>query len=123
MINSARTIHGQSATEFATNTARRYRQIIPALETADAPVLTAEINHDRWIVKCPFCRGAELGDPDDPRFMCLSCWNADASGRFLPVTFPPNRAGIEAELATRPRIENRNWTPGETIADLKRERK
>jgi len=37
------------------------------------------------------------------------------------VVFPAEMAIIEAVLSRRRRPENRNWQPGETVADLVRE--
>lgn len=81
----------------------------------------AEINHGRWIVRCPFCPGAEEADPEEPIFYCLSCGNADNYGQVMTVEFPANREEIEQALLARPDMGNRNWTAGEELADLARE--
>lgn len=93
----------------------------PPAEMADRPILKAEVNHGRWIVRCPFCPGAEMADLNDPRFFCLSCYNVPIGGKWLPVQFPANRAALEAELLKRPASESRNWLPHESVADLRRE--
>jgi len=49
-------------------------------------------------------------------FQCLSC-----GGPRQEVVFPAEMAIIEAVLSRRRRPENRNWQPGETVADLVRE--
>jgi hypothetical protein len=89
-------------------------------QTADGPALAAEINHGRWIVRCPACGGAEMVDPSDPRFFCLSCHNEAHGGKWLPVKLPSasHRSKLEAELLKRPRSPNRNWLPGETLKQL-----
>lgn len=74
----------------------------------------AHINFGRWGVQCPDCPGHEDADPAEPVFFCLSCGN---DGYFCQVIFPENRAEIESILLARP-IQNRNWEPGETLADL-----
>lgn len=88
---------------------------------ASAPVVEAEINHGRWIARCPFCAGAELVDLADLRFWCLSCDMTGGGGRWLPVKLPAQRAAIEAALCARPDAANRNWRPGESLTRLRRE--
>ena len=81
----------------------------------------AEINHGRWLVRCPFCSGAEEAEPGEPIFYCQSCGNADNDGHVMSVKFPENRTEIEAVLLMRPDIGTRNWTATETWADLAKE--
>lgn len=90
---------------------------------ADIPAVKAEINHGNWLARCPFCPGAELVDPEDSRFWCISCDNAGAGHRWLRVDMPRQRAAIEAELLKRSRDGARNWRPGESVAALRRENK
>lgn len=78
----------------------------------------ALMNHGRWIVKCPWCNGAELAAPD---FYCHSCKNAGNLGKPMPVVWPSSRLLIEAILLKRPDVINRNWLPGETIEMLRDE--
>jgi hypothetical protein len=91
----------------------------------DGAEAVAYVNHGRWVADCPAstCTGAELVDPDEPRFYCLSCYNAAFDGRWLPVRFPPEpeRKAIERALLDRPRARNRNWFPGETVEQLEEE--
>jgi hypothetical protein len=82
------------------------------------PITAARVNQGRWIIDCPFCPGAVMADTRDPRFFCLSCLNEAAGGGWLAVLFPSRREEIEAELMRRPREENRNWLPGESLLDL-----
>ena len=87
----------------------------------------ARVNHGRWLVDCPGCNSALVIDLDEPVYMCVECGNAANGGRWLRVIFPRQRKGIEAELLKRPYGRNpedaptRNWEPGETVADLRRE--
>lgn len=85
--------------------------------------IAARINHGRWIMDCPYCSGAEMVDPDDKRFFCLHCFMEENLNKPRPVTFPPKpqRLAIERVLLLRPLKINRNWFPGETIAELKQE--
>ena len=76
----------------------------------------AYVNHSRWIANCPEdCTGVEFVDSGWPRFVCSEC----GSGVWR-VQFPKERLGIEAALLLRPE-EHRNWTKGESVADLKAE--
>lgn len=81
----------------------------------------AYANHGRWCIDCPDCNGAQLTSPEDRRFLCNRCGNV-ANGRlFRPVVWPKSHAKIAALLDERPDHTLRNWSPGETLADLKRE--
>lgn len=94
-----------------------------ALKAGMAPRSTAVeavVNHGRWIVPCPDCPGAQLTAPEDRRFMCVNCGNASIGGKWRPVRWPKRHEDIEALLAVR--IEKlANWSPGETVADLRAE--
>lgn len=90
-------------------------------DIAEGLVIQAYVNHGRWVADCPFCTGAERVSLDRPQFMCLSCFNAAAGGRWLRMRLPRWRGLIEAELLKRPRVQNRNWRPGETVASLRKE--
>jgi hypothetical protein len=89
--------------------------------------IEAEVNHGRWVARCPFCPSAQVVTPADPRFLCAGadgCANAPAEGAFVRVVFPApaELAAIEALLAVRP-AEARNWTRAESVDDLKKENK
>lgn len=86
--------------------------------TSDDKPLQAEVNHGRWIVKCE-CGGADLAW-EEGLFMCQSCWNGKHKHQYRKAVFPRWRQQIEELLSRRP-LENRNWAPGETLAQLKRE--
>lgn len=93
----------------------------PAATAATA--IEAYVNWGRWVADCPTpgCNGALIVSHEDPRFYCPYCFNDPEAGRFLAVAFPAARAAIEAELLKRPLLEQRNWRPGETAADLRRQ--
>ena len=75
-------------------------------------MMFAELNHGRWIVKCPECPSAsERGGPgftDGVSFVCVNC---GAGG--VPV-WPEDRDRIEVAVQGRPQ-RNRNWEPGEPV--------
>lgn len=80
--------------------------------------LIAEVNHGRWIVVCE-CGGAEKMW-EEGVFMCMSCMNARHKHQYRKAIFPKARKRIEALLLRRPVI-NRNWSVGETLAQLQSE--
>ena len=65
----------------------------------------------------------------DQVFVCASCCNRDNNGRWYAVIFPANKEVIEKELLRRPPTARvgeltvtRGWAPGQSIAELRRER-
>jgi hypothetical protein len=65
----------------------------------NAKKIDAFIDAQRWICKCE-CGGAEVVDPEDPIFFCLSCLNESTKGRMRPVRFPKKIKSVEkAQLA------------------------
>ena len=86
----------------------------------DDKPLEAEINHGRWIVKCE-CGGAEKAW-EEGLFMCQSCWNGGHKHQYRKMIFPRWRKQVEGLLEKRP-LQNRNWTLGETLAQLRTENK
>ena len=93
---------------------------VPELDAEAAPVV-AFINHGRWVGACDVCGSAEFVDPLEPTFWCLNCGNESVAGRLRPVVFPKGVEYIETVLSARPRWENRNWHPGESLLRLGRE--
>jgi len=85
--------------------------------------VAARVNHGRWLADCPFCAGAELVDPDEPVFFCLTCGMGDNHHAVMEVKFPRHRVKIEVLLSDRPRAKNRNWEPGETLKKMREENK
>lgn len=75
----------------------------------------AVANHGRWIVRCPFCPSARMGDPA-VNFWCSECGNAAVGGQEVKVDWPSRKDMEVAEeiLAARP-VENRNWEPREVV--------
>jgi hypothetical protein len=77
----------------------------------------AEVNHSRWIANCPFCNSSSYVSEQWPFFFCIDCGMKENKSHVMGVVFPASKDQIEALLSARP-IENRNWTPKETKADL-----
>lgn len=94
------------------------KQQVKPMGDSEAPPLKARVNHGRWLVDCE-CNGAELAW-DEGVFMCLSCFNAGHEHKYRTAIFPRNRKAIELLLMGRP-VENRNWYPGESLAQLRAE--
>ena len=81
----------------------------------------AFVNKGNWLVLCPKCGGAEYAW-EEGWFFCCSCKHSYLRHKYRRLVFPEDRARIEELLARRP-LENRNWTPNETVEDLERENK
>ena len=81
----------------------------------------ARVNISRWLADCPNgdggCLMVEFGHP----FMCPYCCNADIGGQWRKVSWPSARGLIERILMRRPVPANRNWTPGESLEQLRAE--
>lgn len=102
---------------------------LPSGKIQEAPVAVAEVNHGRWIAKCPLvyagvrCSGAELVSVTSGLFFCCGCRNAAVGHAYLRVSMPNarSRAAIDRTLTSRPLEESRNWNPGEKLATLEAE--
>jgi hypothetical protein len=106
--------------------ARRRGVVVPA-PSAVAPgdPLPARIYEDKWIVDCdyPGCGGASFVWPDAPRFLCAECFNGAQGGLWRRVALPAEEdaAEIEEVLGHRAHPSERNWSPGESVDDLRKE--
>jgi hypothetical protein len=89
----------------------------PLSEVVDDEPLPARVYRGQWIVDCT-CNGAAYVWLDVPLTWCACCGNRYCGGRWRRVALPPERAAIERMLLLRPDAANRNWQPGETVADL-----
>ncbi len=93
----------------------------------DSQPVRARVERGRWLADCQLnygyeiCNGAELVDPNDRLFFCISCRNAKLNGALRPVFFPDSWWRIEDELLQRKYAVNRNWEKGETIDGLRAE--
>ena len=86
--------------------------------------MMALLNHGRWVVDCPADDCVAVLFADRPACECRDVSVCDhpsiPCGAPVEATFPPRRDDIDRLLNVRPRV-NRNWLPGETLAELKRE--
>jgi hypothetical protein len=80
-------------------------------------VVSPRISAGAWVFSCPECgtNHWSTATPDLPTAVCSSC-----SGEF-PARFPEGRAEIERLLLGRRDDQKRNWKPGQTIGELRRE--
>lgn len=94
-----------------------------ARRTVDEPEAPVEVNHGRWIVRCPFCPSAQLAHDVERRFMCVECGNRTVDGAWVKVVWPQTdvRGEIEGLLEVRPTPQARNWRAPETVDDLRDE--
>jgi len=88
------------------------------------PRAVARVSGSCWIADCPSGDGgAEFVNFTDLRFFCCTCRNAAWGGKALEV-LPPDpafRLQVEKVLLNRPDPDTRNWSPEESLADLKAE--
>jgi hypothetical protein len=122
-----RTLPGASPAERATVLHGRPQDVAAMVaagrkKPSQALATRARVEHSRWLVDCPdpTCAGCQYASKDDPRFFCNYCHNA-AAGGWVTVVWPDDLDEIESTLAARPDPRTRNWSPGETAADLARE--
>ena len=94
------------------------RQISQPDGTDMERVIPARVDWGRWIWDCE-CGGAEFAF-DEGLGMCQNCYNGKSGHKYRPIIFPKKRPAIEKLLLIRP-LENRNWSPGETIEKLRAE--
>jgi hypothetical protein len=86
----------------------------------DGEVVQAFAHRGSWLAKCR-CGSAALACQTDPRFFCIDCGNIEVEGAWLVVEWPEDVDAIEEILMKRMYRVNKNWTPGETLADLQAE--
>lgn len=88
---------------------------VHAIRITHTEVIQARVNHGRWVVDCPECPSAQMGDPADPRFLCAEC----AAG-WCKVVYPSAEFIEQLEELFRivPQQRNMNWVPGETLDEL-----
>lgn len=89
---------------------------------------TARFNWDKWLVDCAHCTsGLKPGVHlyEDGRLVryavewgdtSMICW--DCGQVTENIAWPPDPGAIEVILFMRPDEQNRNWWPGETLAEL-----
>ena len=107
------------ATVAALNPSSNGDRSPPRGRTSDREPITARVNYGRWIADCPFCSGAEMVHTENLVFFCCECRNRSVGGDFVRVVMPGDAARIEELLVARPAPGNMNWSPGETLADLR----
>jgi hypothetical protein len=80
----------------------------------------AMVNRCAWVVRCPFCPGAQYAHRGDQRLFCVDCLNEANGHRWIPAPWPEDADAIEAALAVRPTAVC-NWEPPETADQLRAE--
>ena len=84
--------------------------------------LQAQVTEGLWFASCPDCKTPVIVDNQEPSFFCTTCLNAGNDGHPYAVDFR-GKAEVEELFARRKDPRTRNWLPGETIEDLKREQR
>lgn len=90
-----------------------------------APKAYVRLYRGQWIIDCPFCTSAQHASAEDHRWFCAYCRNETVDFQYVDAVWPDQKLldKIEAVVEARPKMENRNWYPGETVAELKKENK
>lgn len=137
MIIYAESYYGLSFEEYIESVLNRVRvksmhlPPLKAVKISQEGSLSARVNHGRWIVDCPVCKGAEYVFKSRLLMLCQNCRN-DSTDEFRQVVLPQEVDEIEAALCKRPEqsyafgrrcYPHRNWEVGQTVADLERENK
>ncbi len=88
-----------------------------------AEPLTAKIMRACWVVRCDVCSETFMVDPEDPLFWCPNCLNRRTGGKARKIIFPSpkEREKIEEVLSKRADPKTRNWSPEETLSDLRQQ--
>lgn len=89
--------------------------------SSDFPPVLAEVNHGRWIARCPWCAGAEALWRGQDWFFCCSCGNYPIKGVRLHVKYGQPSDLVESALVVREDKRTQNWLPDETVDDLEQE--
>jgi hypothetical protein len=111
--------------KFVRGLASKKSMHMPAQDGVMNGEVVAYINHGRWIAECPDCNGAQVAS-EELRFWCVSCGNASVLFAWKEVVMPKSKKSIEGVLLDRPtarpdKAVTRNWKPGESVKDLKKE--
>jgi hypothetical protein len=83
----------------------------PRDRISDATVLP-RIEHGRWCALCPACAQTMAVSPEWRLALCFAC-----GAEYASLELPSDWRGIESALLAR-EVVNRNWLPGESVADL-----
>ena len=73
------------------------------------------VNHGRWVGDCSCNSGIALAD-DHSRGYCFGC-----GAIYTHIVIPPDAREIERVLEMRPGFQHQNWSPSESLDELKRE--
>lgn len=120
VILSAREHHSVRSAEalrraHASAIARRVRQGHRIAVEESAEPVPARINHGSWLVDCP-CGAGCATDTEWRIACCFGCGTV-----HTVVVFPKdkNLAAIERLILARPRMQNRHWTPDESVKTVR----
>ena len=115
-IRDARDIEGvQQARSYRvwmqTLVYQRYKGLRIAFNNPTGEVY-AEIYRGLWIVRCPFCSGAQPAQ-DGEVFFCVDCVMVLNDGHPMGVIFPDKKTQdqIARALLVRPDVANMNYIP------------
>lgn len=75
----------------------------------------ARIDFGNWVIDCE----CGAGNATDPTWGIACCFGCGAVHEDIVFPPPQVRAAIEQLVLARPRIANRFWSPGETVAHVR----
>lgn len=104
-------LRGKHAAFVARQQASGLRSV--ALHESSEPV-TPRVNHGVWVFDCDCGSGVAA----DPAFSVACCFGCGAVHTNIKFPSEEERLNIEHVLLSRPRTENRNWDPEESLVDL-----
>ena len=112
--------HHDAGLTYSQYIAKRYGErglgLVPdlalAIEEDDfgVPVVDALVDSGAWKAKCLTCRAAIMVCHHLPYFMCVGCGDTEFDDKWLRLSFPPNRVGLEIALLRIPGF--RTHAPG-----------
>lgn len=88
----------------------------------DFDMVSAYVNHGRWLVDCPGCNTGWCVRPETPSLLLDARGRGFTEckcGRGVVVQFPNEMPAIDEVLGLREQPVHRNWRPGETVIDLR----
>jgi hypothetical protein len=85
-------------------------------------IVQAQVTGGLWYATCPDCKTPIIIDDAEPVFFCVTCLCAGNDGHPYAVDFR-GKTEVEDLFAKRKDPRTRNWLPGESIADLKKEQR
>lgn len=111
-IYSIYEINGHAGLRTADEYRALAKRLCRATQTEANLGLVAYVNHGRWCGDC-VCHGGLSVSLEWSLACCVSC-----GAIYTRIILPDDHVAIAATLARRERVQDMNWMPGETLANL-----